>query len=128
MTQQTSTITFDTEEALAIIMALELVAENPGISMRIHGQIYDVNPKYLTAIAPIRKRLFESHLAQKKFTMTQSEFIALVSQMRIAQQTYFRTKDRAVLDRSKDLERQVDRAIAQQQQKAEQLILSIEEI
>jgi hypothetical protein len=33
MTQQTSTITFDREEALAIIMALELVAENPGLTL-----------------------------------------------------------------------------------------------
>lgn len=65
MNQQPPTITFDNEEALAIIMALELVAENPGISMRMQGQIYDVNPRYLTAIAPIRKRLFDFHLAQK---------------------------------------------------------------
>jgi hypothetical protein len=46
-------------------MALELVAENPGISMEMYGQIYDVSPKYLRAIEPIRKRLFEFHLAQK---------------------------------------------------------------
>jgi len=67
MTQQTSTITFDREEALAIIMALELVAENPGINMTVHGQTYDVNPKYLEDIIPIRKKLFEFHLAQKDF-------------------------------------------------------------
>ncbi len=65
MIQKIPTITFDNEEALAITMALELVAENPGISIRMQGQIYDVNPRYLKAIAPIRKRLFEFHLAQK---------------------------------------------------------------
>ena len=62
----TNTIAFNPEEALAIIMALELVAENPGISMEMYGRVYDVSPKYLTAIKPIRERLFEFHLAQKR--------------------------------------------------------------
>jgi hypothetical protein len=65
MTQQAPTIAFNPDEALAIIMALELVAENPGISMTVYGQTYDVSPRYLHAIAPIRKKLFEFHLAQK---------------------------------------------------------------
>jgi hypothetical protein len=64
MTQQ-ATISFNTEEVLAIIMALELVAENPGISMEMYGKTYPASSKYLQAIKPIRKKLFEFHLAQK---------------------------------------------------------------
>lgn len=66
MTQQPKTIAFNTDEALAIIMALELVAENPEIKMTVHGQTYDVSRRYLAAIKPICKRLFEFHLAQKE--------------------------------------------------------------
>jgi hypothetical protein len=65
MTQQ-STISFNTEEALAIIMALELVAENPNISMMVHGQTYGVNPKYIKDTEALRRRLYEFHLAQKE--------------------------------------------------------------
>lgn len=36
------------------------------------------------------------------------EFAELVGQMRAAQRLYFRTRDLNVLERSKDLERQVD--------------------
>jgi hypothetical protein len=64
MTQQ-ATISFNTEEALAIIMALELVAENPNISMTVHGQTYAVNLKYIKDTEALRIRLYEFHLAQK---------------------------------------------------------------
>lgn len=36
------------------------------------------------------------------------DFIKLVAKMRAAQREYFRTRDRGVLQQSKDLERQVD--------------------
>ena len=45
--------------------------------------------------------------------MTHIEFIELVAQMRTAQKTYFRTRDKGVLEQSKSLERQVDAAIIQ---------------
>ena len=41
----------------------------------------------------------------------QAEFVALVREMRQAQKEYFKTRDRDVLNRSKSLERQVDKAI-----------------
>lgn len=65
MTQQSPTISFSIDEALAIIMALELVAENSGISMTVNGQTYDVSFKYIKDIEPIRCKLFEFQLAQK---------------------------------------------------------------
>jgi hypothetical protein len=40
-----------------------------------------------------------------------NEFIDLVSRMRSAQREYFRSRDRQVLQRSKELERAVDAAI-----------------
>jgi hypothetical protein len=43
--------------------------------------------------------------------MTPEEFVVLVGRMRDAQREYFRTRDPEVLNRSKYLERQVDRAI-----------------
>lgn len=44
--------------------------------------------------------------------MTDAEILELVRQMRAAQRTYFTTRAVADLRRSKDLERQVDRALA----------------
>lgn len=40
--------------------------------------------------------------------MSHAEFVDLVSRMRDAQRRYFRTRDRADLDESKRLEREVD--------------------
>ena len=42
-----------------------------------------------------------------------NEFIELVRQMREAQKEYFRTRDKNVLQRSKELERKVDTYISQ---------------
>ncbi|MEO1527711.1 MAG: hypothetical protein AAFX06_19955 [Planctomycetota bacterium] len=47
--------------------------------------------------------------------MTNDDFIALVHQMRTAQKEYFRTRDGSVLSRSKELERRVDQAVAELQ-------------
>ena len=41
------------------------------------------------------------------------EFIELVREMRNAQKEYFRTRDKNVLQRSKELERKVDSFLAQ---------------
>ena len=40
-----------------------------------------------------------------------TDFMELVKEMRSAQKEYFRTRDANVLNRSKDLEKKVDRAI-----------------
>ena len=40
-----------------------------------------------------------------------NQFVDLVRQMRETQKLYFETRDREILDRSKNLERRVDRAI-----------------
>lgn len=40
--------------------------------------------------------------------MSHPEFVALVARMRDAQRRYFRTRDRADLEESKRLEREVD--------------------
>ncbi len=45
--------------------------------------------------------------------MTYSEFIDLVRKMRGAQKEYFKTRDKYVLEKSKALERQVDKALAE---------------
>lgn len=42
-----------------------------------------------------------------------NEFIELVREMRDAQKEYFRTRDKNVLQRSKELERKVDTYISQ---------------
>ena len=44
--------------------------------------------------------------------MNQSEFMLLVEQMRNAQKEYFKTRDRMVLLKSKELEKKVDEQIA----------------
>lgn len=46
--------------------------------------------------------------------MKPQEFIELVAKMRSAQKAYFRTRNYADLDLSKQLERQVDNALRQQ--------------
>ena len=43
--------------------------------------------------------------------MTIEEFYSLVADMRATQKEYFRTRDANTLNRSKDLERAVDKAI-----------------
>ena len=43
-----------------------------------------------------------------------NEFIELVREMRNAQKEYFRTRDKNVLQKSKELERKVDAFLAQQ--------------
>ena len=43
--------------------------------------------------------------------MSLNEFAALVAELRHAQKTYFRTRERADLERSKALERKVDKAL-----------------
>lgn len=43
-----------------------------------------------------------------------NEFIELVREMRKTQREYFRTRDKNVLSRSKELERKVDAYLAQQ--------------
>ena len=43
-----------------------------------------------------------------------NEFIELVREMRNAQKEYFKTRDKNVLQRSKELERKVDSFLAQQ--------------
>lgn len=43
--------------------------------------------------------------------MTHAEFLALVAAMREAQKDYFRRRAPADLERSKNLEREVDRAL-----------------
>lgn len=50
--------------------------------------------------------------------MTHDRFVSLVRQMRETQRTYFDTRDRELLDRSKSLERQVDRALLEMDQPA----------
>ena len=45
------------------------------------------------------------------------EFFAIVKQMRIAQMRYFKTKDKADLSASKNLEKQVDTLLVEWQQK-----------
>ncbi len=45
------------------------------------------------------------------------EFFATVKQMRIAQMRYFKTKDKADLSASKNLEKQVDTLLDEWQQK-----------
>ena len=42
-----------------------------------------------------------------------NEFMQLVREMRNAQKEYFKTRDKNVLQRSKELERKVDACIAQ---------------
>lgn len=44
--------------------------------------------------------------------MTDAELLELVQRMRAAQRRYFETRDRGDLNKSKDLERQVDKALA----------------
>jgi hypothetical protein len=48
--------------------------------------------------------------------MTQAEFIDVVTQMRTAQKTYFKTRSKTILEQSKALERSVDAAIAKFQE------------
>ncbi len=43
--------------------------------------------------------------------MTYSQFVEKVSQMRNAQRSYFRTRSHELLEQSKRLEREVDKAI-----------------
>lgn len=43
-----------------------------------------------------------------------NEFIELVNEMRNAQKEYFKTRDKNVLSKSKELERKVDSFLAQQ--------------
>ena len=43
--------------------------------------------------------------------MTFAQFVAKVSEMRNAQRSYFRTRDRAFLEKSKTLEKEVDKAV-----------------
>ena len=45
-----------------------------------------------------------------------NDFMALVKEMRQAQKSYFQTRNRDWLDKSKELERQVDKAIREQGQ------------
>lgn len=45
--------------------------------------------------------------------MSHSEFIGLVQKMRGAQRDYFKTRDKYSLEKSKALERQVDKALAE---------------
>jgi hypothetical protein len=45
--------------------------------------------------------------------MTDAEILDIVSKMRAAQKAYFKTRDRADLEASKDLERKVDKAMAE---------------
>lgn len=40
--------------------------------------------------------------------MTLSEYAQLIKEMRQAQKAYFQTRDRAILDKSKQLEKRVD--------------------
>ncbi len=49
--------------------------------------------------------------------MSAEEFFATVKQMRIAQMRYFKTKDKADLAASKNLEKQVDTLLVEWQQK-----------
>lgn len=49
--------------------------------------------------------------------MTNEEFRKLVSEMRHSQKEYFRTRSGDALDKSKRLERQVDKALADNGQK-----------
>lgn len=49
--------------------------------------------------------------------MSAEEFFATVKQMRIAQMRYFKTKDKADLVASKNLEKQVDTLLVEWQQK-----------
>lgn len=43
--------------------------------------------------------------------MTYAQFVEKVSEMRTAQKSYFRTRSSAFLDKSKRLEREVDKAV-----------------
>ena len=43
--------------------------------------------------------------------MTYAQFVAKVSEMRTAQKSYFRTRSAAFLDKSKRLEKEVDKAV-----------------
>ena len=45
--------------------------------------------------------------------MTYAQFVAKVSEMRNAQKSYFRTRSPEFLNRSKSLEREVDKCIAE---------------
>lgn len=49
--------------------------------------------------------------------MSAEEFFATVKQMRLAQMRYFKTKDKADLVASKNLEKQVDTLLVEWQQK-----------
>lgn len=44
--------------------------------------------------------------------MTYAQFVAKVAEMRTAQKTYFRTRSTVFLDKSKRLEKEVDKAVA----------------
>jgi hypothetical protein len=55
------------------------------------------------------------------------EFIDLVRQMRTAQKEYFKTRDKGVLERSKSLERQVDRYIVEQTANTVQINLKLDQ-
>ena len=44
--------------------------------------------------------------------MTETEFITLVARMRELQKLYFRTKDKSVMLKAKELEKQVDEELA----------------
>ncbi len=56
--------------------------------------------------------------------MIHAEFIELVAQMRAVQKNYFKTRSKDVLLESKNLERQVDAAIAQLCKKEKEEITS----
>lgn len=49
--------------------------------------------------------------------MSEEEFFVTVKQMRIAQMRYFKTRDKADLAASKNLEKQVDTLLVEWQQK-----------
>ena len=49
--------------------------------------------------------------------MSEDEFYALVAEMRAKQNEYFRTRDANVLNECRKLERQVDRAIADREER-----------
>ena len=53
--------------------------------------------------------------------MKLEEFVSLVDQMRSAQRNYFRTRSHDVLSQSKELERRVDKAIADHKNKQKEL-------
>ena len=78
-------------------------ADRAGVRLRHTRNAEGIFQELLRAAEEKRKMTFGYDLEQ---------FVAKVSEMRNAQKTYFRTRPQEFLNRSKSLEREIDKAIA----------------